>query len=406
MQQPGGTDAASAATISLLYVTHSASRGACQRLVGSLQLQLSTLALLLAAAWAAVQAAAARLVAALHLQGSLLARRSRSPQVGAGATPVPALGPSDKSGGSSLRQRLPAAVAPAAVPRHVSEAAQRLTICIDLDETLLVTFRVTHRRPRGRATSDDGGCQLVPSHWQHPAATAQQQHEAPAATGSYSLTASLAALFRSRSAGGCGGSSDGAGSYSLTRRCSDDLGAVAAAGASAWMHYTPPPAGAAGSGGAARVAPHTLAVFERPGCREFLAAASRLGDLVLFSAAAPPYAAPLAELLDPGGRLFAARLYGDACVSRHGRRHVKDLSVLGRDVSRCVLVDNCLWSFLAQPECGLPVLPFHGQAADGQLLGVVLPLLASLAQVTGDVRPLLGSMFRVREWLASKGYDV
>lgn len=78
--------------------------------------------------------------------------------------------------------------------------------------------------------------------------------------------------------------------------------------------------------------------------------------------------------------------------------------VLGRDVRRVVLVDNCLFSFLAQPRNGLPCLPFHGAAEDGQLLGVILPLLRSLSEVGGDIRPLLDSMFRVRHWLASKGY--
>jgi TFIIF-interacting CTD phosphatase-like protein len=80
--------------------------------------------------------------------------------------------------------------------------------------------------------------------------------------------------------------------------------------------------------------------------------------------------------------------------------------VLGRDVSRVVLVDNCLFSFLAQPRNGLPCLPYHGAQEDGQLLGVILPLLRSLAQVGGDIRPLLDGMFRVRAWLASRGYAV
>lgn len=81
------------------------------------------------------------------------------------------------------------------------------------------------------------------------------------------------------------------------------------------------------------------------------------------------------------------------------------MQVLGRDVRRVVLVDNCLFSFLAQPRNGLPCLPYHGAAGDSQLLAVILPLLRSLSQVGGDIRPLLDSMFHVRQWLASKGYS-
>lgn len=79
--------------------------------------------------------------------------------------------------------------------------------------------------------------------------------------------------------------------------------------------------------------------------------------------------------------------------------------VLGRDVRRVVLVDNCLFSFLAQPRNGLPCLPYHGAHVDTQLLSVILPLLRSLSQVGGDIRPLLDNMFRVRQWLESKGYS-
>jgi hypothetical protein len=84
---------------------------------------------------------------------------------------------------------------------------------------------------------------------------------------------------------------------------------------------------------------------------------------------------------------------------------VDSAQVLDRDVRRVVLVDNCLFSFLAQPRNGVPCMPFHGAAGDSQLLGVILPLLRSLSEVGGDIRPLLDSMFRVRHWLASKGYD-
>ncbi|WIA21782.1 hypothetical protein OEZ85_004166 [Tetradesmus obliquus] len=130
---------------------------------------------------------------------------------------------------------------------------------------------------------------------------------------------------------------------------------------------------------------------------------SSFAEVVLFTAASAAYAAPLAHLLDPQRRLFAARLYGDACVAAGGRAGVKDLSGLGRALGRVVLVDNSPYSFLLQPANGLPCLPFHGQRGDGQLLGVILPLLRSLAQLGGDIRPLLEAKFRVRGWLASKG---
>jgi Dullard-like phosphatase family protein len=395
---------------------------AWHRLASLLQLQLSALALLIAAVWARVAHTASALLA--HLS-SILSQQaaaasssagSSNPQLlqaaEAGALPAapswrssrrrrspPAQWPqppASTSGSSGQQQAAAPAVAPAAVlrvPRQLPEHAGRLTIALDLDETLLFTMRAlaTPDAPR------DGGASWLGS---------------SGSSGSPLLA--LASLLKARSSSGGGGAGPQAdaarasGSYTISRRGTMQLPGMV--GVNAWMHYTPPAAGAgATAGGAAGVpdgkAQHTLAVFERPGCREFLARLSAFAEVVLFTAAAPEYASPLADLLDPHQRLFRGRLYGDACRPLAGRRHVKDLAVLGRDEARMVLVDNCLFSFLAQPANGLPCLPFRGCPADSQLLGVILPLLRSLSQVGGDIRPLLDTMFNVRAWLASKGYS-
>jgi Dullard-like phosphatase family protein len=207
--------------------------------------------------------------------------------------------------------------------------------------------------------------------------------------------------------------SNGSSSSSYTVTCSSPgegtLGMLGRElGATCWLHYVPTNSAAAAvsghssssssSGGSST----TLAVFERPGVRQFLQELSTFAEVVLFTAASSAYAAPLADLLDPQANIFAARLYSDACVAAAGREGVKDLAGFGRPLGRVVLVDNSPYSFLLQPANGLPCLPYHGQRGDGQLLGVILPLLRSLAQL-GDIRPLLEAKFRVREWLASKG---
>ena len=46
------------------------------------------------------------------------------------------------------------------------------------------------------------------------------------------------------------------------------------------------------------------------------------------------------------------------------RDHVKDLSRLGRDLRRTVIIDNNPFSFLLQPENGVPCVPFFGHQAD------------------------------------------
>ena len=137
--------------------------------------------------------------------------------------------------------------------------------------------------------------------------------------------------------------------------------------------------------------------YVRPGLHAFLARLAEFADVVLFTAglpgvlgrglgpspaaAAPPrpqppqpptpptrypsgYAGPLCDALDPGGTLLPVRLFRPSTVAAGGHVCVKDLSALGRDLGRTVLVDNSPWSFLLQPSCGLPALPFYGDGDD------------------------------------------
>eukprot|EP00850_Spirogloea_muscicola_P005304 SM000024S07766 [mRNA] locus=s24:325094:327146:- [translate_table: standard] len=147
---------------------------------------------------------------------------------------------------------------------------------------------------------------------------------------------------------------------------------------------------------------NNVTVYERPGLREFLEKTSRLGELVLFTAGLEGYARPLVDKIDPQGYI-SSRLYRPATVSTRFREHVKDLSFLGRDLQRTVLVDNNPFSFIMQPLNGIPCVPFTGeQAGDSQLLDVLLPLLEQLSQQP-DIRPMLLHRFRMPSWFRNRG---
>ena len=64
-------------------------------------------------------------------------------------------------------------------------------------------------------------------------------------------------------------------------------------------------------------------------------------------------------------------------------------------------VDNNPYSFLAQPENGVPIQSFQGDADDRQLLEVLLPLIEALADAP-DVRPHLVGLFGMPAWLAAR----
>lgn len=380
-------------------------------LASHLQLHLSTVTALLAVAWALILHAAQSVAACLasgartHTAAAkahlvLLKRASpsrfyRSQQAAAAAVkalspPPPAPAPpaphqqlcatatrrrphaankqpaQEAAAAVACIQRAGMAAGEARIPMQVQEQRGRLTIALDLDETLLCTYRIE------LCAGADGGVtalQLVPAN-RAPGSSSLSSRTASnsssnnnASSGGGSSSPSWCSSLLSRASSSSSSSSSGAlGSYSISTRCAGlpgDLGA--AARASAWMHYTPPAAphlsrtsSGSSSGGGSLAAthpqpqqhpvssshqqpcePHTLAVFLRPGCYEFLAQLSSFAEVVLFTAASRQYGAPLAQLLDPQGRLFAGRLYGDACVNHAGRRGVKDLQV--RCLCACVL---------------------------------------------------------------------
>ncbi|EOY27904.1 Haloacid dehalogenase hydrolase domain-containing protein [Theobroma cacao] len=108
-------------------------------------------------------------------------------------------------------------------------------------------------------------------------------------------------------------------------------------------------------------------VLKRPGIDEFLETISKKYELVVFTAGHVAYASKVLDTLDPKG-LISHRLYRDSCKQVRGR-FVKDLSRLGRDLRKTVIVDDNPKSFALQPKNGIPIKPFVGdQLWDNELM--------------------------------------
>ncbi|XP_015279836.1 PREDICTED: CTD small phosphatase-like protein, partial [Gekko japonicus] len=110
-------------------------------------------------------------------------------------------------------------------------------------------------------------------------------------------------------------------------------------------------------------------VLKRPHVDEFLQRMGELYECVLFTASLAKYADPVADLLDRWG-VFRARLFRESCVFHRGN-YVKDLSRLGRELSKVIIVDNSPASYIFHPENAVPVQSWFDDMTDTELLDLI-----------------------------------
>ena len=123
----------------------------------------------------------------------------------------------------------------------------------------------------------------------------------------------------------------------------------------------------------------------RPGLFEFLDKVSEYYELVVFTAATKEYADPILEAIEQNKIIFEYKLYREH-TTIIGDDFVKDISKLGRDLSKVIIVDNMPQCFRLQKENGVFIRPFWGKDNEDCALIDLVPILISIAKEGLDVR--------------------
>ena len=129
----------------------------------------------------------------------------------------------------------------------------------------------------------------------------------------------------------------------------------------------------------------------RRNCEEFINTLSQYCEIIIFTASTKYYADIVIDGLKECNENINGRLYRQHTDIINGF-NVKDLSKIGRDLSKTIIIDNIEENYQLQPTNGLNIIDFEGEEDDNELEYLKDDLLKLVTQKGLDVRNELNSI--------------
>ena len=112
----------------------------------------------------------------------------------------------------------------------------------------------------------------------------------------------------------------------------------------------------------------------RPGLYKFLKDIKPYYELVSFSNESKYSSEPIIDIIEEKKKFFDYNLFREH-LSFIGKEFIKDLSKLGRDIKKVIIVDNISNNFKLSPDNGIQILPFFGENNNDNILDELKKIL-------------------------------
>ena len=127
-------------------------------------------------------------------------------------------------------------------------------------------------------------------------------------------------------------------------------------------------------------------IILRPRLFEFLDKLLELKcELIIFTSSVKQRADEVINIIEKNKRYFNGRLCREYCTLM-GAAYVKDISKLGRNLSKTIIIDNDLVCFYLQQENGILIKSFEGKEDDNKLLNLHQILNQIIKSPFNDIR--------------------
>ena len=121
----------------------------------------------------------------------------------------------------------------------------------------------------------------------------------------------------------------------------------------------------------------------RPGLFSFLGAVKPLYELISFTNASKPYSDEIIKKIEARNKYFDYNLYREHSFLR-GKEFIKDISRIGRDIRKMIIVDNMPNNYRLNIENGINISPFLGDSKGDTVLFELKKLLIMFHKIGND----------------------